>query len=133
MEYRHLVKHPKHKTLWSGAFSKEVGRLAQGFPGIVEGTDTLNFIFKHEIPSDRLKDVTYARIVCNYRPEKKDPHQCRITVGVNMINYPGDCGTPTADLLTVKLLLKSVISTEGARFMILDISNIYLMTPLKRK
>ena len=50
-----------------------------------------------------------------------------------MNNYPGDCGTPTIDLLTVKLLLNSVISTEGARFMILDISNFYLMTLLKRK
>ena len=50
-----------------------------------------------------------------------------------MVNYLGYCGTPNADLLTVKLLLNSVISTEGARFMILDISNIYLMTPLKRK
>ena len=50
-----------------------------------------------------------------------------------MTNYPGDWGTPTADLLTVKPLLNSVISTEVARFMILDNSNLYLMTPLKRK
>ena len=40
---------------------------------------------------------------------------------------------PTINLLTVELLLNSVISTKGARFMILDISNFYLMTPLKRK
>ena len=75
----------------------------------------------------------HDRIVCNYRPEKKDPNRCRITVGGNMTNYPGDCGTPTSDLLTVKLLLNSVISTDGARFMILEISNFYLTTPLKRK
>ena len=50
-----------------------------------------------------------------------------------MTNYPGDCGTPTANLLTVKILLNSVILTEGARFMILDISNSYLITPLKRR
>ena len=50
-----------------------------------------------------------------------------------MTNYPGDSGTPTVDLLTVKLLLNSVISTEGARIMILDISNFYLMTPRRRK
>ena len=133
LEYRHLIKHSNHKKVWGDAFGKEVGRLAQGLPGIVEGTDTLNLIFKNEIPADRFKDVTYSRIVCNYRPEKKDPNRCRITVGGNMTNCPGDCGTPTADLLTVKILLNSVISTEGARFMILDISNFYLMTPLKRK
>ena len=74
LEYRHLVKHPNHKKVSGGAFVKEVVCLAQGLPGIVKGTDTLNFIFKHEIPSDRFKDVTYARIVCNYRPEKKDPN-----------------------------------------------------------
>ena len=109
LEYHHLVKHPKHKKILDGAFGKEVGRLSQGLPGIVEGTDTLNFIFKHEVPSDRFIDVTYARIVCNYRPEKKDPNKCRINVGGNMVNYPGDCGTTTSDLLTVKLLLNSVI------------------------
>ena len=74
LEYRHLVKHLNHKKVWGVAFSKEVGRLSQGLPGIIEGTNTLNFIFKHEIPSDRFKDVTYARIVCNYRPEKKEPN-----------------------------------------------------------
>ena len=74
LEYRHIVKHPNHKKLWGGEFVKEVGCLAQGLPGIVEGTNNLNFIFKHEIPLDRFKDVTYARIVCNYRPEKKDPN-----------------------------------------------------------
>ena len=115
LEYRHLVKHPNNKKIWGRTFGKEVARLAQGLPGIVEVNNTLNFISKHEIPSDRFKDVIYARIVCNYRPEKKDPNKCIITVGGNMTNYPEDCGTPTADLLTVKLLLNSVISTEGER------------------
>ena len=72
---------------------------------------------------ERFKDCTYVRIVCNLRPEKKDPHRVRITVGGDRINYPGDCGTPTADLLTVKLLLNSVVSTPGAKCMTLDISN----------
>jgi uncharacterized protein YktA (UPF0223 family) len=40
--------------------------------------------------------------------------------------------TPTADLLLIKNLLNSVISTPGARFATADISNFYLMTPLKR-
>ena len=48
------------------------------------------------------------------------------------MNYPGDVGTRTADMLTVKLLFNSVISTPGAKFMSLDISNFYLMTPLDR-
>jgi hypothetical protein len=48
------------------------------------------------------------------------------------VNYPGDVGTRTAELLAVKLLLNSVISTPGAKFMSLDISNFYLMAPMTR-
>ena len=54
-------------------------------------------------------------------------------MGGNLINYPEDVGTPTADLLTVKLLLNSIVSTPGAKFMTVDIKNFYLCTPLKRR
>ena len=64
---------------------------------------------------------------------KEDPIRVKITVEGNLINYLRDCGTPTADLLTVKLLLNSVVSTPGAKFFTMDISNFYLNTPLKRK
>ncbi len=33
----------------------------------------MRFIHKHEIPVDRLKDVTYIKFVCTVRTEKKDP------------------------------------------------------------
>ena len=51
-------------------------------------------------------------------------------MGSNLINYPDDCGTPTADFLTVKLMLNSVISTPNAKFMTIDIKGFYLMTPM---
>ena len=38
-----------------------------------------------------------------------------------------------ADLLTVKLLLNSVISTPRAKFITADIAIFYLKTPLKQK
>ena len=133
LEYRHLIRRPQYQRVWGGAFGKEIGRLAQGLPGVVEGTDTIDFISKGEVPPDRLRDTTYARIVANYRLEKEDPNRIRITMGGDKINYPGDCGTPTADLLTVKLLFNSIISTKDAKFMTIDISNFYLNTPLKRK
>ena len=117
LEYRQLIKHHKFKQTWGKAFGNEIGRLAQGMPGRVEGTNTFFFINQDEIPADRKKDVTYARICCNVRPEKvNEPNRCRITVGGDRINYPYEVATPTADLLTVKLLLNSVISTEGAKF-----------------
>ena len=132
LEYRQLVKNPKYRDTWSKAFGKEIGRLAQGQKGVVEGTNTMFFIPFDQIPKDRVKDITYTRICANYRPEKSDPNRIRITLGGNLINYPGDVGTRTADMLTVKLLLNSVISTPGAKFMSLDISNFYLMAPMER-
>ena len=43
-----------------------------------------------------------------------------------------DCGTPTANLLTIKLLLNSVVSTPGAKFLGLDLKDFYLNTPMDR-
>ncbi len=51
-------------------------------------------------------------------------------MGGNQINYPGEVGTPTADMLLVKCLLNSVGSTKGSKFMIINISNFYLNTLL---
>ena len=48
------------------------------------------------------------------------------------MNYPGDCGTPTVDLLMLKLLFNSVTSTPHARFMTIDIKDFYLMTLMER-
>jgi hypothetical protein len=53
-------------------------------------------------------------------------------MGGNLINYPEDVGTPTANLLLIKIFFNSVISTPGAKFATADISNFYLMTPLKQ-
>ena len=133
MEYRHLIKHPKHKGTWGNSFGDEVGRLAQGRKKSgLEGTNTFFFVNFDQIPKDRIKDITYDRICCNVRPEKDDPNRTRITVGGTNINTPIDCGTPTADLLTVKLLFNSIISTKGAKFMSIDIKNFYLNTPMER-
>ena len=55
-----------------------------------------------------------------------------MVVGGNRINYPGEVGTPTAEMLLVKILLNSVISTRGAKFMSIDIKNFYLATPMER-
>ena len=132
LEYRHLIKHPLHKHTWGPSFSDEVGRLAQGRRGGVEGTNTIFFIPYEQIPADRIKDITYDQIVCNIRPEKDDPYRTRIVAGGNLLNCPFDTGTPTADIITVKLLFNSIVSTPGARFMGIDIKNFYLNTPMER-
>jgi len=56
----------------------------------------------------------------------------RITAGGNLIEYPSELTTRTADLTTSKILWNSVLSTEGAKFMGIDISNFYLGTTMDR-
>jgi hypothetical protein len=132
LEYRQLLRHPKFKEAWNISAANEFGRLAQGIKGRVKATDTIRFIRKSEIPHDRLKDVTYIKFVCQVRTEKDEPNRTRATFGGNLIHYPDDVGTETADLLLIKIFLNSVISTPGARFATADLSNFFLCTPMPR-
>ena len=70
--------------------------------------------------------------MCTFRPDKADPNRTRITIAGQNIKYPGDIGTKTASLDLVKLLLNSVLSRQGAKFVTFDIRKYYLQTPLYR-
>jgi hypothetical protein len=133
MSYEQLIADSATRALWDGKMAKELGRLAQGLPNITEGTNTIVFM-SHEdianIPKDRT--VTYARIVVDFRPQKSDPNRVRITVGGNLITYPGEVTTRTADMTTSKILWNSVLSTLGAKYCCADIKNFYLETPMGR-
>ena len=106
--------------------------MAQGVGGQIQGTNTIFFIHKHQVPADRWRDVTYAKFVCELKPNKKEIHQTRLTIGGNKVHYPGDVGTPTADLTLVKMHVNSVISTQNARYMTIDVKNFYLNMPMVR-
>ena len=67
MEYRDLIKSEKHRRIWERSLANKFGRLAQGIRD-VKGTNTITFILKSDIPKNRLRDVTYGRIVVSYRP-----------------------------------------------------------------
>ena len=101
--------------------------------GRKKGTNTIFFIRWDQVPRNRIKDTTYGLITCLVRPEKNDePNRTRLVAGGDQVHYPGDAGTPTADLLTVKLLINSIISTPGAKCMTMDIKDFYLNTPMAR-
>jgi hypothetical protein len=53
-------------------------------------------------------------------------------MGGNRITYAGNKSTPTADLVTAKLLINSTISTPNARFYGINLANFYLMTPITK-
>ena len=128
LKYRQLIQHPVIGDQWRHFSANEFGRLAQGIGGRIKGTDTVKFMPRHQVPEERMKDVTYGQFFCNVRPEKDEVNRTRFVVGGNSINYPGDVGTPTADTLLAKILFNSVISTKNARFMTGDIVNFYLNT-----
>ncbi len=92
------------------------------------------FVMKPEevnhTPAARL--ATYANIVVDYQPQKDDPYQICITAGGNLINYPGELTTPTADITTSKLHWNSILSTQQAKYMCLDLKNFNLSAPLDR-
>ena len=46
LEYHHLKTHPKFQDIWKKSYENEIGRLAQGMPGRVTGTNTMFFIGK---------------------------------------------------------------------------------------
>jgi hypothetical protein len=94
MPYEQLMKDPLTKAIWLRAMTTELARLAHGMDGIADGTDTI-FCLSHEeihnMPSNRT--VTYARIVVDYRPQRQDPNRVRVTIGGNLIKYPGEVTT----------------------------------------
>jgi hypothetical protein len=132
MEYRHLLKSPKHCKAWVTSFANELRRLAQGLGGRQQGTNTIYYIRYDQVPEDRCEEVRYGQICVDYRPQKEGPNRTRLTVGGNLIDYPGDVSTPTADTTTAKMVINSTISTPNAKFMGADIKDFYLGTPMEQ-
>jgi hypothetical protein len=70
------------------------------------------FIPKSAVPHSQT--VTYGLIVVSLRPQKAEGERTRLTIGGNLIDYPGDVSTKTTDLTTAKILFNSVLSTPKA-------------------
>jgi hypothetical protein len=131
LEYCHLIANPKTKAVLAHLYGNELGALAQGMPGQNTGKHTIVFIRCNQVPHDRTKAITYGLITCLIQPEKVDePNRTRLVARGDRMHYPGDAGTPTANLLTLKLLINSTIFTAGAKFMTRDIKDFYLNTPM---
>jgi len=123
LEFRHLIK--KYPEIWSTSMANEFGRLMEGVgKRMPTGSKTMRFIPRTDIPSG--KTVTYARIVCDYRPLKSEPNRTRLTVGGDRLTCHHDTSTDAADLMLIKLFLNSVLSTEKATFITADIKDFFL-------
>ena len=127
-----LLNGKDSETKWFPALSNEWGRLAQGNDSGVESTNTIEFISYSEVPADR--KVTYVSFVCDHRPLKDEQWRIRLVVGGDKLEYEFDSGSPTTDLTETKVLINSVISDakDGARFLSMDLKDMFLHTPMER-
>ena len=142
LSYRGTFKLP-NASAWRLLDGDEIARL------ITSGTITA--IHRSAIPLERKKDITY------YNPKPKEKYnpdtdvitgRIRGTIGGDRVNYPGVTTTSTADILTVKILMHSVVSDRrlglnaelgsdlygrrDAKFATADITDFYLGTPMDR-
>ena len=128
--YKKLANDPALKHTWQTGFGKDWGSLAQGDKRTgAKGTNTFIVLTPSQvphIPEDRT--VTYANIVVDYRPQKKDPNLVRITAGGNLIfiqanSQPGQQTSPRRRYCGI---------VTNARYICLDIKNFYLCAPMER-
>jgi hypothetical protein len=132
--YKGLMNDPATAEVWMTAFEKDFCGMSQGDNNTGQkGTNGMFGMLPSDIPNiPKDKVMTYARVVVNHCPQKEDLNRIQITVGGNLINYPGKLTTQMADITAAKLLWYSVLSTPGAKYVCLNIKNFYLSAPLDR-
>ena len=113
-----------------GRLCHGVGKGNNGIGKLVEGTNTFYVFIFEDIPKDCLKEIFYTSVVCEVRPGKKDPDRTIITICDTNFCYPGDVGTNTASLKLFNLMVNSIISRTGAKYVCFDIENFYISNPL---
>ncbi len=132
--YKKLMHYPATAEVWQTAFGKDFGGMAQGWNKTGQKGTNAMFVMAHDKIRHALAAknfFTYANPVMDYQLQKDDPHRIRITVGGNLIDYDGNASIRTANIDTAKLHWNSVISTENARYICLDIKKIYLTAALE--
>ena len=108
--------------MWVKAFSNNLGCLAQGVgTRMPKGSNTIFFIHPSEIPTN--KKVTYGRMVVYIITLKSESYRVRLTVGGDKLEFYGDASLVSASLSTVKILLKSVVSTDNTTLTVADIND----------
>jgi hypothetical protein len=119
LKHNEIITKVRYRIKWMRSTANKINRLYN--------TNTIRFIQWSNIPKGR--NVTYGSFVVDIKDHKEEKGRTRLTVGGDQIEYPGDKSTRTAGLTTSKILINSVISTMGAKFLVIDIKNFYLNTP----
>jgi hypothetical protein len=122
LKHQELITKLRYKIKWMRSTANEISRLYN--------TNTIRFICIPNIPKGR--KVTYGSFVVDIKDHKEEKERTRLTVGGDQIEYPVDKSTRTSGLTAAKILINSVISTLGSKFLVIDINTFYLNTPLGR-
>jgi hypothetical protein len=122
LRHQELITKLKYKIKWMRSTATKINRLYN--------TNTIRLIGRSYIP--KVRKTTYGSFVVDIKDHKDEKERTRLTVGGDQIEYPGYNSTRTGGLTTAKILINSVISTKGAQFLVIDIKNFYVNTPLGR-
>jgi hypothetical protein len=112
LKHQDLITLLRYKTRWMCSTAKYIGSLYK--------TNTIIFIHRYDVPNWR--KVTYGAFVVYIKEHKEEKEWTKLTVGGDQIEYPRDKSTRTAGLATAKSITNSIIFTEGARFLVVDIN-----------
>jgi hypothetical protein len=122
LKHQELITKLRYKIKWIRSKANEINR--------IYNTNTIRFIRRSDIPKGR--KVTYGSFEVDIKDHKEEKECTRLIVGGDQIEYPGDKSTRTVGLTMAKILINSVISTPGAKFLVIDINFFYFNTPLGR-
>jgi hypothetical protein len=122
LKHNKLITKLKYRIKWMRSTANEIYRLYI--------TNTIRFIQWSNIPKGT--KVTYGSFVVDIKDHKEEKERTILTVGGDQIEYPGVKSTRTAGLTTTKILINSVISTLGAKFLVININFFNLNNPLER-
>ena len=115
-------------------FWKKWGSLAQGDTRTgAKGTDTFKILCPELvllISNDCM--VTYTNIVADYRAQKYDPNRVRLTARGKPDNIPWRINHKDRGHNHVEITLEQCVKHKNAKYMCLDIKEVYLCAPIIR-
>ena len=130
LEYCHLEK-GLDKQVWNHGLANSLGCLVHivgtRMPKV---TNTIFFVKLATIPRDG--KILYVRLVSSLQPNKTEVYTVWVTADDDQLEYDGNTSTEAAIMTTTKILLKNMVSHPEARFMILDIKDVYYGIALEK-
>ena len=107
--------------MWLEKHGEEIIRLFE--------SKTIKIIHWYNLPTGK-KAAYYNPQVRTKMKDGELQRRVRGTIGGDQVHFDGDTATHTASMQLIKILLNSVVSEKGAKFMTADIKDFYLGTPL---